>query len=266
VFITAEELEVLVERKEVAILNASFSMDGAFNPAEQHAESHIKGAQFVDVKEFRDTESKYPHMLPTAESFAKHARELGISQKFPVVVYDGQKGLFAHRVAFVLRANGVADVRVLDGGFSAWTAKQLPVDENVEKSEPLFVAEEADQEFTADESIVRNFEHIQKIVEDKTAQIVDTRPAPMFEKGSFEDAINVPAFDLYNEDNTVKSTKEIAEIFAAAGVDLKQPIVTSCQAGVMATSAAAALAAAGAKQVAIYDGSWAEYSDRGIMA
>jgi thiosulfate/3-mercaptopyruvate sulfurtransferase len=43
-------------------------------------------------------------------------------------------------------------------------------------------------------------------------------------------------------------------------VDLQQPITTTCGSGVTAAVLAIGLEAAGAKQVSLYDGSWAEYA------
>jgi thiosulfate/3-mercaptopyruvate sulfurtransferase len=45
-------------------------------------------------------------------------------------------------------------------------------------------------------------------------------------------------------------------------VDLKAPITTTCGSGVTAAVLALGLEAAGAKQVSLYDGSWAEYAAR----
>src|SRR6266851_5574811 len=57
-----------------------------------------------------------------------------------------------------------------------------------------------------------------------------------------------------------KLDEDLRRIFVKKGVDLEQPITTTCGSGVTAAVLALGLEAAGAKQVTLYDGSWAEYA------
>ncbi|WP_323097157.1 sulfurtransferase [Intrasporangium sp. YIM S08009] len=90
---------------------------------------HVPGAFFVDL----DSElAAQPgeggrHPLPDAATLERLVRRSGIEPGTRVVVYDGRDSMAAARAWWVLRWAGVQDVRVLDGGFAAWTAAGLPV-------------------------------------------------------------------------------------------------------------------------------------------
>ncbi|MEM6906169.1 MAG: rhodanese-like domain-containing protein, partial [Pseudomonadota bacterium] len=77
--------------------------------------------------------------------------------------------------------------------------------------------------------------------------------------GHIPGAKNVHYRSLLNDDQTMKSPEESREIFEAAGVDLSQPIVTSCGSGVTAAILTLALTRMGHTRNALYDGSWVEW-------
>ncbi|NUS56709.1 MAG: sulfurtransferase, partial [Streptomycetaceae bacterium] len=99
-----------------------------------YREGHVPGAVFVDM----DSELSAPvsapvgeagrHPLPDADAFAAVMRRAGVSADSDVVAYDGADGIAASRVWWLLRYFGHDRVRVLDGGFQAWTAAGGPVD------------------------------------------------------------------------------------------------------------------------------------------
>ena len=79
--------------------------------------------------------------------------------------------------------------------------------------------------------------------------------------------------DLADEDDKILLLRLIsrADVFiqnlkpgalAKLGIDLERPIVTTCSLGVGASGIALALHAAGAREVAVYDGSWEAWASR----
>jgi thiosulfate/3-mercaptopyruvate sulfurtransferase len=74
-------------------------------------------------------------------------------------------------------------------------------------------------------------------------------------------AVSLPAMNLV-ADGALKPIGELKAMFDDAGVDLDKPIITTCGSGATAATLMLALKLAGAKDVAVYDGSWAEWAAR----
>jgi thiosulfate/3-mercaptopyruvate sulfurtransferase len=72
-------------------------------------------------------------------------------------------------------------------------------------------------------------------------------------------AHNVHYASLLNPDGTLKTPEAIAEVFRSAGIDLAKPVITSCGSGITAAILTLGLTLAGAKDHALYDGSWTEW-------
>jgi thiosulfate/3-mercaptopyruvate sulfurtransferase len=93
----------------------------------------IPHARFFDLDAVKDEQSPYPHMLPSAEVFAKAMGELGIRRDDSVVVYDSaDMGIFsAPRVAWTLKVFGHEGVHILNN-YKLWVDQGY----TVEKGEP----------------------------------------------------------------------------------------------------------------------------------
>jgi thiosulfate/3-mercaptopyruvate sulfurtransferase len=57
----------------------------------------------------------------------------------------------------------------------------------------------------------------------------------------------------------MKSPGELRTFFSSRDIDLGRPIVTSCGSGITAAIVFLAAESAGARELALYDGSWAEW-------
>lgn len=233
----------------------------------EYERAHIPGAVFFDIDTIADRTTDLPHMLPSPEAFAVAAGALGLRREAEVVVYDGQGVFSAPRVWWTLRVMGFPNVRVLDGGFPKWRAEGRPVESGVASPPPTRLQPMFEPE------LVRDFAAVRDLLASGAARLVDARPAERFRgeapeprvglrSGHMPGARNVPWSRLVNTDGTMKSTDDVGAAFAEAGVDLAGPIVTTCGSGVTAAGLAFALARLGCEDVAVYDGSWAEWGAR----
>jgi thiosulfate/3-mercaptopyruvate sulfurtransferase len=202
-------------------------------------------------------------MLPSADTFSRQMAQLGVSDSAPIVVYE-QDGVYsAPRAWWMLRTFGAREVHLLDGGLRAWREAGLPTQSGEVRRPPAhFVAR-------LDPGAVISLSQIRQMLS-KRAQVVDARsagrfagtlpePRPGLSSGHMPGGISIPFTELV-EDGRLKPVDGLREIFKARNLDMEQPITTSCGSGVTAAVVLLGLELAGAKQVGLYDGSWAEYA------
>jgi thiosulfate/3-mercaptopyruvate sulfurtransferase len=249
----------------VVILDATLPPVGvtpAVDTRAHYLAQHIPGAVFFDIEELSDRSSPLPHMLTTPEVFSRNLSALGIGDEMDIIIYE-QEGVFsAPRAWWTLKSFGARNVYLLDGGLRGWIAAGLPTEPgDVHRVPARFHA-------TLDQDAVKDFSQMQQMIAAQ-GQILDARsagrfggslpePRPGISSGHMPGAISIPFTELV-EEGRLKRAEELHDIFTAKGVDLKQPITTTCGSGVTAAVIALGLEVAGAKQVSLYDGSWAEY-------
>jgi thiosulfate/3-mercaptopyruvate sulfurtransferase len=252
----------------IVILDATLPPVGVKPPVDTRARyfaKHIPGAVFFDIEELSDRSNPLPHMLPTPDVFARSLSALGISDDMAIVVYE-QEGVFSGpRAWWMLKSVGAQNVYLLDGGLQAWLEAGLPTQiGDVHRAPAGFHAK-------FDQDAVKDFSQIQQMIATH-AQILDARsagrfagtlpePRPGISSGHMPGATSIPFTELVQE-GRLRGAEELRQIFTAKGVDMKQPITTTCGSGVTAAVIALGLEVAGAKQVSLYDGSWAEYAGR----
>lgn len=263
-FVSTAWLADNLARPDLVVVDASWHLPNAARNAQaEYLAGHIPGAVFFDIDGIADTSTDLPHMLPSPAEFARAVGALGISEDMTIVVYD-EVGLFsAPRVWWTFRAFGAKNVVILEGGGPKWRAERRALQSGLVNRERV----RFDASLNADAAV--DFEAVSANLRSHEAQVVDARPAPRFhgevpeprkglKPGHIPDSLNVPA-SLLTEGGQLKSPEQLRVIFAERGIDLEKPIITSCGSGITAVTLALALEQAGAKDVAVYDGSWAEW-------
>lgn len=224
---------------------------------------HIPGAVFADlIEDFSDVDSTLPFTHPSAEAFAASAGALGIDNETTVVIYDASVGQWASRLWWLFRSFGYDRVAVLDGGYKKWLAEERAVEVgHLEVAPSTFVAAERPELWATSSDI----EAI--LSGDARGALVCGLPPKEFSgeegsrarKGHIPGSINVPAGRLV--DQTTNAVIPADRLRAAFGPALDEDrIITYCAAGVAASADALALTLLGHRNVAIYDGSLAEWS------
>ena len=234
------------------------------NARAEYAAAHLPGAVFFDIDAIADRQTTLPHMLPTARQFAEQVGALGIGPGNLVVVYDSRGVVSAARVWWTLRAMGHERVSVLDGGLPKWRAEGRPL----ESGEPVVRR----RRFAARPrpALVRTLEQMRDNVETAREQVLDARsrgrfagtepePRAGLRGGHIPGSLNLPYDALYRPDGTLLPAEELRRRFEASGLDLDEPVATTCGSGVTASVLALGLHVVGHRRVAVYDGSWSEW-------
>ncbi len=267
-FRTTAELAAELGDPGLGVIDASWHLPAAGRiGAAEFLQGHIPGAVFFDIDTIADIERGLPHMLPKPEPLAQAMSALGLGDGMRFVVYDVLGLYAAARVWWTLRAYGVEEVRILEGGLPQWIREGRPL----EKGAAL---PKTPRPFTPrlEESFVASLDEVREALATGSAQVVDARPADRFHgqapepraglrSGHMPGSLNLPFVEIV-EHGRLKPPEALKAAFAEHDVDLKKPIITTCGSGVTAAILALAVEEAGGKVEGLYDGSWAEWGSR----
>ena len=189
------------------------------------------------------------HPLPSGRSVEAAARRWGVRDGVPVVVYDDWNRAGSARAWWVLTAAGIAGVRILDGGLSAWagpleTGIVTPeIGDVTVRHEDLYAG--AVPTLTAEQAAAADVLFDARAPERFRGEVEPVDPVA----GHIPGATNLPSTGLLNDDGTFALDR-------LSAVDGRP--AAYCGSGVTASVVVAGLAAAGV-DAALYPGSWSEW-------
>ncbi|MCH9666368.1 MAG: sulfurtransferase [Actinomycetia bacterium] len=263
VLITADELaRRLAAGEAVTLLDVRWEL-GDPDGAAAYERGHLPGAVYVSLDDELTDHSvagRGRHPLPSGHDLQAAARRWGVRSGVPVVVYDDWNRAGSSRAWWVLTAAGIPDVRILDGGLSAWAGELHTGTVTPDPGEVTVAHHDL------------NTGALRTITADVASEggriLLDAR-APERYRGETETvdpvaghipgALNVPSPSLLTRDGAWRSGSELTRLFDEHRVSPGADIAVYCGSGVTAAVVIAGLAAVGV-DAALFPGSWSEWS------
>lgn len=255
-------------RPDMRIVDCRWRPDGT--GAAVFDAGHLPGATHVDWRlELNDPSSSHDagHALRLASSEAVLAvmSRAGVGDANTLVLYDDTLGLYAARAWWSLRVYGFESARILDGGFPAWIAESRPL------STGLLPHPEGSFKPRLNPRLRLTTTDVRSLLGSPDAQIIDGRAVPEYRGhegnarrlGHIPGAVNVPIGSLHEAGSQrLRDADAIRAMLTRAAVTKGRRIVCYDGSGVGAAKLAFVLTLMGYDDVAVYDGSWAEWGDR----
>lgn len=227
---------------------------------------HLPGAVYVDL----DRELAAPpssqagrHPLPEVADLQDAARRWGTRQSSHIVIYDDVGSMAAARAWWVLQWAGLHRVQILDGGLAAWRAAggELVTGEVTRAAGDVVLSSGHLPVVDADEAA--------RIAGDSLDVLLDARAGERYRgetepidpvAGHIPGAVNCPTGTAMDADGRFRPAALLRTQFAALGVAPDVAVASYCGSGVTAAHQVVALTIAGFEDVALYPGSWSQWS------
>ena len=252
-------------------LSRAVAADGRVRPLlldlrtpDAYAAGHIPGALHLDLfgVSLIDTD---PAPLKAFMWMIEHLfATRGVTASTPVVVYDDQSGIRAARAFWFLEYFGHPSVRVLDGGFGAWTRGGFPITRD---AAPAAVS---DWTGTRDRAAIATWRDVNTAIGQPGTVLLDARTDGEYcgttvraaRGGAVPGAVHIEWTRNLGADGAFKPAAELKQMYEEAGVTPDREVITYCQGGYRAAHSYLALRLLGYPKVRNYVGSWKEWGDR----
>ena len=232
--------------------------------AERYAGGHVPGAVHLDYAvDLADLATPYATRVAPPERFARVLGENGIGDGALVVAYDDGDVPYAARLLWMLRYYGFDNAFVMAGGIGAWTAAGGALETAVPTPVPARFTPRVRPELRATRDEV-----LAVATGRADAQLLETQRNATYaaRDRDIAGARRLSANDLLEDarGGAIAPPERLRELVVRSGLDPAKRTIVSCGSGVSAAGAFVALRAAGFADVAVYDGSWLEWSHDGL--
>lgn len=259
ILIEADELLTKIDHPNLRIYDATilfFRKDDEPTAYDKYLEKHIPGSSFFDHDQFSDSNNDYRHMVLAEKELATEIGNIGIDTDSEIIFYTHGYLPCATRAWWVLRYAGHNNVRVLNGGLSAWEAAGGTLEQEAHQyPATTFECNLRSEMFVGKEDVLQ-------AMEDGDVCTVNTLTPESYEQGHISGTPLSPCGNLMQGMDSFLSDDILAS-------NLKQEteyerVITYCGGGIAATVNGIAHLIAGNKNIAVYDGSMSEWAGEGL--
>lgn len=267
ILIVAQALHEALSQPQTVVVDCRFDLGDPAAGRRAYERGHVPGAVYLDLDNDLAgpvTEQTGRHPLPDPEALSRTLGRLGISRSHEVVVYDGSHGGVAARAWWILRWLGHEQVRMLDGGISAWSRLELPLEAGVTSREAVTY-----EPCVRDELVLRTDDLLQAEQGVAGLNLLDARDGARFRgehepidpvAGHIPGTRSLPFTDFVNADGTWRPLEERAKMLAEVlGDKPAEDWSVMCGSGVTACHLAISALETGFPEPRVYIGSWSEW-------
>ncbi|OZB20123.1 MAG: sulfurtransferase [Marinobacter sp. 34-60-7] len=270
--VDAQWLNDNLQRENLVVLDVRSGIDNGGDRSD-FEEAHIPGSIYSSYTDdgWRESRDGVAGLMPPVSSLERLIGGLGIGNDDTVVIVPAGTGVTdfgsAARVYWTFRVLGHDQVTILNGGFGAWQAAGFKVASGSAESRPF-----ADFKGELQDQLIASLEEVEAARESQ-AQLLDARPSDYFNgenkspaaraPGTIPGAMNLPHTSFLGQQDQVwyLNADEISEQVNRAELNPDARTIAFCNTGHWAATDWFVLSElAGFSQVAMYDGSMAEWS------
>lgn len=231
---------------------------------------HIATALWFDKTQVNRAENNTSGLLPETETLTQALQTVGFQPHQTVVVYGHATAPDVGRVVWTLYAFGIQNIVLLDGGFNAWQAADLPITTQAK----IAMATTAVSLQRPTPAIACTSHSLLAALDDANVKILDARTTAEYtgeEKrstfgGHIPGAIHLPWQAVINEQgDALQDTQQLEILFADLGLAKTDVIYTYCQSHQRSAIIAVVLMHLGYQQVIGYPGAWSDWGNQAAL-
>lgn len=246
-------------------------VDVNWGPATKYLLEHIPNAQYLNTDEI-ESKPWWNHVDPA--KLTEVLRSLGITQNTTAILY-GNNTMASYRAAQIFMYAGVKDVRLLNGGFAAWQAKDYPTQAFYHTSAPA----DFGTTIPADPQLIIGIPKAKEMLANptdnslvslrswaaytgKTSGYTYIKPKGRI-PGSRWGQSGPNAYDLadyYNPNHTLRNPYALAKLWNQWGIKKDQNVAFYCGTGWRASVGFFTAYLMGWKHISVFDGGWYQWS------